>query len=89
MHRLLLALLLLALTLAPEAAFAKGDRETRLTRNRIEIAGEVLFESGSAQLQGQSHALLAKVAKILKENPDLPVIRIAGHTDSVGEADAN
>jgi hypothetical protein len=89
MYRLLLALLILPLTLNPQAAFAKGDGETRLTRNRIEIAGEVLFESGSAQIQAQSHVLLAKVAKILKENPDLPVIRIAGHTDAVGEADAN
>ncbi len=83
------AVLFLAFLLVSPAALAKGDKGTRLTRNKIDIKGEVLFETGSAQLKSSSQALLEQVATILKENPDLPVIQIGGHTDDVGEADSN
>jgi hypothetical protein len=82
-------LFFLSLFLMSPIALAKGDAGTRLTRNKIEISGKVLFETGSAQLKSGSQALLQQVATILKENPDLPVIQIGGHTDNVGEADAN
>ena len=75
--------------IAPQTATAANKDETRVTRNRIEISGKVLFETGSAQISSKSHALLNQVAKILKDNPDLPNIRIAGHTDDVGDAQQN
>lgn len=73
----------------PNSANAAKDKETRVTRNRIEISGKVLFETGSAQIQSRSHALLKQVAQVLKENPDIPDILIAGHTDDVGDAQQN
>jgi len=73
----------------PSVASADKDKQTRVTRNRIEISGKVLFETGSAQIQSRSHPLLNQVAQVLKENPDLPNILIAGHTDDVGDAKQN
>ena len=75
--------------MAPHSATAAKKDQTRVTRNRIEISGKVLFETGSAQISSKSHGLLNQVAKVLKENPDLPNIRIAGHTDDVGDAKQN
>jgi hypothetical protein len=82
-------LFILSLLLVSPIALAKGDTGTRLTRNKIEINGEVLFETGSAQLKSGSQALLQEIATIMKGNPDLPIIQIGGHTDDVGEADGN
>jgi hypothetical protein len=89
MRNFLLATMMVPFLFAPNTAMATKATETRLTRNRIEIAGEILFQSGSDQIAEKSHALLASVAKILKENPDMPVIRITGHTDDVGKAESN
>ena len=72
----------------PTLSHAEDDA-TRVTRNEIQISGEVRFNSGSAEIQAASHALLNEIAAVLLDNPDLPPVRIAGHTDDVGDAEAN
>jgi OOP family OmpA-OmpF porin len=53
----------------------------------IELEG-VTFETGSAQLTGASQAKLDEAAQTLKQNPGLAV-EVAGHTDSLGDAEKN
>ncbi len=48
----------------------------------------IRFDSGSAVIRPESTAMLASVAQMLKEHPDLR-LRIEGHTDSDGADDAN
>lgn len=63
------------------------------TRNKLITEGKfvtrgILFNSGSDQIRPESYGTLKEIAGVMKENPDLN-IRIIGHTDSDGDADAN
>ncbi len=63
------------------------------TRVRVEpapitISADVLFEFDSAELRDDSIEELDEVATMLNENPDT-LIRIEGHTDSVGTESYN
>ena len=70
---------------------AAGGREMPYdaleTEGRVVLEG-VRFETGSAALTAGSEAALAEVAALLRERPSLRV-RVEGHTDSAGSADAN
>ena len=50
---------------------------------------KVQFETGKADLKPVSNALLDEVAKMLKDNPQVELISVEGHTDSTGSADFN
>ena len=51
-------------------------------------SGDVLFDTGKAELKSGAATNLAKLAAFLKEYPDRSVL-IEGHTDSVGSEDSN
>jgi outer membrane protein OmpA-like peptidoglycan-associated protein len=70
----------------------KGIERARLERalssdERIDLPG-VYFEFASARLRTESDAAIAEVASVLRSHPDWKV-RLEGHTDSVGSAEAN
>lgn len=52
--------------------------------DRIRIKGNILFETGKANIRKQSFKLLDEVASVLAKNPDLGPVLIEGHTDNVG-----
>lgn len=52
------------------------------------ILAGVAFEEGSATLTPQSDASVGQLASVLREKPNSRV-RIAGHTDATGDANAN
>ncbi|RLB42210.1 MAG: hypothetical protein DRH30_05260 [Deltaproteobacteria bacterium] len=56
---------------------------------RLEILDKLYFNSDSAQLQRRSHAVLDNVAEVLIAHPEIPIIRVQGHTDSTGRASYN
>ncbi len=60
-----------------------------LTDSAIEIKEKVMFETGSSDILAESHGLLNEVAAMLKDNPQIELINIEGHTDSVGSARKN
>ena len=60
------------------------DQVVRLTKDKIEIGLHVQFEIRSAKLKAASSPLLAKIAKIIKDHPELLLIQIEGHTDRQG-----
>jgi len=70
----------------------KSTDSTRLERalasdEQVELPG-VYFEFASARLRPESEAAIAEVVGVLRRHPDWRV-RLEGHTDSIGGADAN
>jgi OmpA-OmpF porin, OOP family len=66
-----------------------GPSRVVLTESNIAIMDKVQFETGKAALLPASHALLDEVAKMLKDNPQVELISVEGHTDSTGSPDFN
>ena len=66
-----------------EAEVAAGEIEIQQLRDglRLNMAQEVLFSSGSAEVNARGRALLAKVAERVRELPH--GIEVRGHTDNV------
>jgi len=63
--------------------------QLRQTESGVVVTlGDVLFESGQAELLNGAQASLAEVVDLLQSEPD-KLIRIEGHTDSVGDAQSN
>lgn len=60
----------------------------KLEQNALLTLKNILFESNSSQLSEISFTELARVIKLMKENPTLKV-EIAAHTDDVGSANYN
>ncbi len=60
-----------------------------LGADRIELVDRVQFDFGSTRVREDSLPLLQDVARILRENPDIQLIEIGGHTDDVGGATYN
>jgi OmpA-OmpF porin, OOP family len=58
-----------------------------MAEGRIATQG-ILFDTGSATIRPESTPTLKELARTLQQNGDLR-LRIEGHTDSVGSADAN
>jgi outer membrane protein OmpA-like peptidoglycan-associated protein len=56
---------------------------------RIDITARILFESGKATLKAESKPILNQVALQIKAHPEIPRIRVEGHTDSVGNEEDN
>jgi outer membrane protein OmpA-like peptidoglycan-associated protein len=57
-------------------------------RGLVMTLGDVLFETGKADLKGAATADLAKLTAFLTQNPDRSLV-IEGHTDSVGSESYN
>ncbi len=51
---------------------------------QLDILEKVFFKTGSAKLQRRSFVLLDNVAAVLNAHPEIPLIRVEGHTDSTG-----
>ena len=71
------------------ALFAPEEGDVLLTGDRLVLRLHGLaFASGSADISEEDAPLLTKVQRVLVEFPDA-AIRIEGHTDSRGSAEAN
>jgi OOP family OmpA-OmpF porin len=60
-----------------------------LKKDKLEIPGQIVFESGSAVLKPESEAAINQLKQYLDETPRVTKLRIEGHTDNVGQAAAN
>jgi len=63
--------------------------QVELTVEKIEIKGEVYFDTAKAIIKSESFPLLDEVAQVLLDHPEVLSLRIEGHTDSRGEAAYN
>ena len=55
----------------------------------LTLFGTISFDSGKDTLKQESFEVVDTVAKLLKEHPEITRIRVDGHTDDVGKAEAN
>lgn len=60
-----------------------------LTPSSIQITEKIQFAFDSAEILPVSHGLLGEIASVMKENPQLELVQIEGHTDITGKADYN
>ena len=55
----------------------------------IRVLSEIQFETGKAKLLPASYPILIEVAQLLATNPEIAVLGVEGHTDSVGSDEQN
>lgn len=70
--------------------YAEGTTDARsklITEGKLVTRG-ILFDVNSDKIKPESYGTLKEIAKVLNENPTVKV-KIIGHTDSDGKADAN
>jgi outer membrane protein OmpA-like peptidoglycan-associated protein len=60
-----------------------------LEGDAIEVEERIEFETGSADLAGESEAVLDQVAATLLANPNVQRIEVQGHTDNTGNESEN
>lgn len=61
----------------------------RVEDEEFDIEEKVHFESDKAIIDEDSHALLEEVAMVLRDESDVLLVEIAGHTDDRGDPDYN
>jgi len=66
-----------------------GPPRVVLTASSIKIGEKIQFATGSAEILPASFGLLDEIAAIFKDNPQIEVVDIEGHTDSTGGAALN
>jgi len=67
---------------AQEAALPKPPQEVEKPPQKIVLTGQVLFQSGRAELAPSGKTALSKIASSLKRDYPGRYIQIAGHTDN-------
>ena len=67
-----------------QAMIAGGQLRVRIVRGRmvVELAENILFDSGRAELKREGQTALTSVAEVLKQIPNRD-FQVAGHTDNV------
>jgi OOP family OmpA-OmpF porin len=78
----------------PAAEPAKPPARQKVTNFQMEngalkLPGPVVFETGKDVLKPESDAVLEVVVDYLEAKPEITLLRIEGHTDTDGKADAN
>ena len=56
---------------------------------QLKISAQLKFDTNSSKVLTESHWILEAVAQTMKEHPEIKHLRIEGHTDNVGYAEAN
>ena len=64
-------------------------RRVQVTADKIEISEAINFALNKATIQSSSDELLADIAKVFNENPQIRKVEIQGHTDLSGKAKKN
>jgi outer membrane protein OmpA-like peptidoglycan-associated protein len=60
-----------------------------LTADKLQILDSVYFKLNQAIIEARSFPLLDNVAAIMKDHPELKMVRVEGHTDSQGDDVSN
>ncbi len=70
---------------APPGAAARAS----VRAEKIEISEMVQFETDSSVIRDQSKPILNDVARIMKDHPEIELVRVEGHTDNIGTPEHN
>jgi outer membrane protein OmpA-like peptidoglycan-associated protein len=60
-----------------------------VTKTEVKITEKILFAFGKATIDAKSEGLLADIAKVVKEHPEIGFLEVAGHADKVGDDASN
>ncbi len=60
-----------------------------VTVERVELREKVMFGFNKASIKPESYPLLDEVAGVMRDHPEIQVLRIEGHTDERGSASYN
>lgn len=60
-----------------------------ITVEKLKILDKVYFDTGKASIQKRSDALLTNIAQVLTVHPEIALVQIEGHTDTVGVPEKN
>lgn len=60
-----------------------------IARDRFVISDKILFETGKANIDARSGELLDTIAAALQEHTSITLVTVEGHTDDVGQDEAN
>jgi OmpA-OmpF porin, OOP family len=78
-------------TTTPPPTTPATDAKPSVKGSAIQVPGQLEFETGSAALKqgSDSEKTLESLRAFLADNPRITKLRIEGHTDNVGSAEAN
>ncbi|MFT3912831.1 MAG: OmpA family protein [Anaeromyxobacteraceae bacterium] len=74
---------------APAPLPAPPPPQVVVTKERLVILEQVHFATARDAILPESFPLLEAVARALRDHPELERVRVEGHTDTQGKADAN
>ncbi len=60
-----------------------------ITREQLKILDKVFFDTGKATIQKRSNLLLDQIANVLNGHPEITLVQVEGHTDTVGKPENN
>ncbi|MCY1073748.1 thrombospondin type 3 repeat-containing protein [Archangium lansingense] len=60
-----------------------------IQKDKLEIKQAVFFAYGKAVIQKRSFKMLDQLAKVIQQQPQIEKIIIEGHSDNIGDAEAN
>ena len=76
-------------TPAPAPATPAPVAEPVLKKDKLELPGEIAFESGKSVIKPESEAIIDSLKNYLDKTPRVTKLRIEGHTDNVGSPESN
>ncbi|WNG24080.1 OmpA family protein [Cystobacter fuscus] len=68
---------------------AQQEQLVEIQKDQLKIKQSVYFATNKAVIKPRSFKMLNQIAKIIQQHPEIEQIVIEGHSDSVGNADAN
>ncbi|MCC6559424.1 MAG: OmpA family protein [Polyangiaceae bacterium] len=60
-----------------------------VVNNEVKINDKILFAFGKADIDKQSDDLIKNIAQVIKDNPQIEFLEVAGHADKVGNDAGN
>jgi outer membrane protein OmpA-like peptidoglycan-associated protein len=73
----------------PEIKMDTKKMKAKFSDKKIEIDEKVQFEVNKADIKSESHQLLADVAQVMKEHPEVTLLAIEGHASADGDDNQN
>jgi OmpA-OmpF porin, OOP family len=66
-----------------------GCPRVQVTKERVVILDRIEFDTNKATIRDTSATILGQVFEALRDNPQITLVRIEGHTDSTGKRKSN